>query len=143
MNSLHHFYIQGRNLSLLTIMITESSLLTMKLTPHLVLEQVHVHGWNWRSAGAVCGLCFGIISPLIGSILTAFAWFTGPNWHGFFIQRDGTVLLFLTIPLLIFGAHCLDLMDKHDEEPKNHSVKPFMATRSRNKERKSNDLERD
>ena len=43
------------------------------------------------------------------------SWVIGPHWHGFFIQRYGTVLLFLAIPLLIFGAHCLDLMDKEDE----------------------------
>jgi len=84
----------------------------MKLTPSSVMDQIHLHGWNWKSAGAVVGLGLGILSPLAGSILTATAWLTGPRWHGFFIQRDGTVLLFLTIPLLIFGAHCLDLMDK-------------------------------
>jgi hypothetical protein len=96
-------------------MTTESSLQKMKLTPRLVTEQMRVHGWTWRSGGAVCGLSFGIICPLIGSVLTAIAWFTGPEWHGFFIQRYGTVLLFLTIPLLVFGAHCMDLMDKKDE----------------------------
>ena len=95
-------------------MTSESSLVTMKLTPDLVMEQIHLHGWNRRSAGAVFGFCFGVLSPVAGSILTAIAWFTGPHWHGFFIQRDGTVLLFLTIPLLIFGAHCLDLMDQKD-----------------------------
>ncbi len=97
-------------------MTTESSLLNMKLTPRGLMEQMHVHGWTWRSGGAVGGLCFGIICPIIGSIFTAIAWFTGPEWHGLFIQRDGTVLLFLTIPLLIIGAHCLDLIDKQDEE---------------------------
>src|SRR5262245_51268077 len=102
-------------------MTTESSLETMKLTPHLVMERIQLHGWNRRSAGAVFGLCFGILSPLAGSILTAITWFTGPRWHGFYIQRYGTVLLFLTIPLLIFGAHCLDLMDKEDEKTKKQS----------------------
>jgi hypothetical protein len=104
-------------------MTTESSLLEMKLTPHVVMEQIHLHGWNWTSAGAVFGLCFGILSPFVGSILTAMAWFTGPHWHGFFIQRYGTVLLFLTIPLLILGAHCLDLMDKQDEAAKSRRPK--------------------
>ena len=75
------------------------------------MEQMRVHGWTWRSGGAVCGLCFGIICPVIGSIFTAIAWFTGPEWHGLFLRRYGTVLLFLTIPLLVFGAHCLDLME--------------------------------
>ena len=96
-------------------MTTESSLAETKLILRDPSEQVTVHRWTWRTSGAVFGLSCGIISPLIGSILTAIAWFTGSEWHGFFIQRDGTVLLFLTIPLLIFGAHCLDLMDKQDE----------------------------
>jgi hypothetical protein len=92
-------------------MTTESSLAETKLIPRGLSEEVTVHGWTWRASGAVFGLSCGIISPLLGSVLTAIAWFTGPEWHGFFIQRDGTVLLFLTIPLLVLGAHCLDLMD--------------------------------
>lgn len=97
-------------------MTNESSLQKLKLTPQLVIEQMRIRGWNWRSGGAACGLGLGIICPLIGSILTATAWFTGSKWHGFFIQRSGTVLLFLTIPFLIFGGHCLDLIDKLDEK---------------------------
>ena len=93
-------------------MTTESSLPKTKLIPRGLSEQVTVHGWTWKAFGAVFGLSCGIISPLIGSVLTAIAWFTGPEWHGLFIQRYGTVLLFLTIPLLVLGAHCLDLMDK-------------------------------
>ncbi len=122
-------------------MTTESSLLTIKLTPHLVMEQVHLHGWNWMSAGAVCGLCFGILSPLVGSILCAIAWVTGPQSHGFSIHHYGTVLLFLTIPLLIFGAHCLDLMDKQDEVAKDRRPNSSKKQRLRNEER-SDDLER-
>ena len=99
-------------------MTSESSLLKMKLTPHVVMEQMRVHGWNWRSGGAACGLCLGIICPLMGSILTAIAWFTGSEWHGLPLHRDGTVLLFLTIPFLVFGGHCLDLMDKQAEKSK-------------------------
>jgi len=97
-------------------MTAESSLLKMKLTPHVVMQQMPLHGWNWTSGGAACGLCLGIICPLMGSILTAIVWFTGPEWHGLPLQRGGMVLLFLTIPFLIFGGHCLDLMDKQDEE---------------------------
>ena len=79
---------------------------------------MRVHGWTWRSGGAVCGLCCGIISPVIGLVLTAIAWFTGPVWHGLPLHRGGTVLLFLTIPFLILGAHCLDLVDKQAKEAK-------------------------
>jgi hypothetical protein len=104
-------------------MTTESSLLTMKLTPSGFSEQMRVHGWTWKSGGAVCGLGFGLICPLVGTILTAIMWLTGPEWHGFHLQRSGTVLLFLTIPLLIFGAHCLDLVDRQDREAKNRRLK--------------------
>lgn len=93
-------------------MASESSLLEPKLTSRSLAEQMRVHGWTWRMGGAVCGLGCGIISPVIGLVLTAIAWFTGPEWHGLSVHRDGTVLLFLTIPLLLFGAHCLDLVDR-------------------------------
>lgn len=92
-------------------MASESASLKPKLTPRGLVDQMRVHGWTWRTGGAVCGLGCGIISPVIGSVLTAIAWLTGPEWHGLSLHHYGTVLLFLTIPLLIFGAHCLDLMD--------------------------------
>jgi hypothetical protein len=79
---------------------------------------LNTSSWLRRSAGAVFGFCFGILSGFAGSILTAIAWFTGPHWHRFFIQRYGTVLLFLTIPLLIFGAQSLDLMDQRMKPPR-------------------------
>jgi hypothetical protein len=87
-------------------------------TKRSLIEQISVRGWSWQSGGAACGLCFGLITLLIGSVLTAITWFTGPGWHGFALQRDGTVLLFLTIPLLAFGAHCLDLLDQQEEKTK-------------------------
>ena len=99
-------------------MATDSSLVMMKHRPHHFIEQMDVHGWNWLSVGAMFGLCFGIFLPIAGSILTIVAWITGPRWHGFLIHRDATVLFGLTIPLLILGAHCLDLLDRRDVRPK-------------------------
>jgi len=89
-----------------------------KPTKRSLIEQISVRGWTWQSGGAACGLCFGLIALLIGLVLTAIAWFTGPSWHGFALQRDGTVLLFLTFPLLAFGAHCLDLLDQQEQKTK-------------------------
>ena len=85
------------------------------LTPRTLIGEIRGAGWTWQTAGAVFGLFFGIISPLIGSALTAIAWLKGSGWHGLPLQRTGTVLLFLTIPLLVFGAHCLDLIDKQNK----------------------------
>jgi hypothetical protein len=98
------------------LMTTTSSMAKKNLAQRGLIEQLRVHGWTWKSVGAVFGLGFGIICPLVGSILTSIAWLTGADWHGLHLQRDGTVLLFLTIPLLIFGAHCLDLMDQPVEK---------------------------
>jgi len=104
-------------------MSTGSSVANKNGTQRGLLEQLRVHGFTWKSGGAVCGLGFGVICPLVGSILTATAWLTGPEWQGFHLQRDGTVLLFLTIPLLIFGACCLDLEDRQDREPRTDRLK--------------------
>jgi amino acid transporter len=68
--------------------------------------------WDWRSVGAIIGLSGGVVSALIGSVLTAFSWFTGAAGVGAYVQTTGTVLLVLMIPMLIFGAHCLDLTEK-------------------------------
>jgi hypothetical protein len=93
-------------------LMTES-LLILKIAPRVLMQEMNFRGWNWRSAGAAGGLCFGLISALIGSAFTAISWFAGPYWHGFSIKHYGTVLLFLTVPLLIVGGHCLDLMEEH------------------------------
>jgi hypothetical protein len=104
-------------------MTTASSVAKKSQTPRGLVEQMRIHGWSWKSGGAVCGLGFGIVCPIVGSILTAIAWLTGPEWHGLHMQRTGTVLFFLTIPLLIFGAHRLDLVEQQDREVRTHRLK--------------------
>jgi hypothetical protein len=104
--------------------MTTQSLLTMKPMPGGLTDQIQVDGWSWVNGGAVCGLCLGIISPIIGSILTAIAWFTGPEWHGLHLHRTGTLLFVLTIPLLAFGAHCLDLSERQDKPGVERSGTP-------------------
>ncbi len=94
-----------------------------ELTPGKIIDALSLHGWTWRSCGAVIGFLCGIIASLLGSAITAVTWFTGAEWQGFHLQNDGTVLLFLTIPLLIFGAHCLDLIDQQDEKASKPRVK--------------------
>lgn len=69
-------------------------------------------GWCWRSCGAIAGLSGGIITALMGSLLTAITWFTGKGAGSSYLHTLGTILLFMTIPLLLFGAHCLDLTER-------------------------------
>lgn len=68
--------------------------------------------WGWKSRGAVLGLFGGFTAPVIGSIVTAISWFSDPAWHSISLHQAGTSLFVVTLPLLILGAHCLDLLDK-------------------------------
>jgi ABC-type transport system involved in cytochrome c biogenesis permease component len=100
-------------------MTSDSSIAKVMTRRRGLVEEMQIHGWSWKSGGVVFGLFGGMVCSVLGSILTAMAWITGPEWHGLLIQRGGAVLLFLTIPLLIFGAHCLDLTDKQNQTLKS------------------------
>ncbi len=97
-------------------MTTEYSLRPMELTQGGLMQQLRDHGGTWTGWGAASGLCLGILSPIFGSILTIITWLTGPDWHGLHLHRDCTVLFVLTFPLLAFGAHCLDLLDRQENK---------------------------
>ena len=96
-------------------MSSEQTLPANELTPRSIISELRCHGWTLKTGSAAFGFCGGVCAGVVGSLLTAVAWFTGAVWHGHSVQRFGTVLLFLTIPLLAFGAHCLDLLETRDE----------------------------
>jgi hypothetical protein len=72
-------------------------------------------GWAWQAVVTVFGLGGGILAATIGSLLSAVAWMRGEETGGLSLHGVGSVLLLSTIPLLILGAHCLDLLDKRVE----------------------------
>ena len=84
------------------------------------LKQFRARGWNRNTCGAVVGLIGGILVAVTGSLFTAASWLTGPIWHGVALQRLGTALLAAMIPLLLLGAHCLDVSDKKREVEKKN-----------------------
>lgn len=63
---------------------------------------------TWKRRGVVFGLGGGLLAPLAGSLLTIVSWFTHPAA----LRYLATALFVVTLPLLILGAHCLDLLDK-------------------------------
>jgi hypothetical protein len=65
----------------------------------------------------VVGLGSGFSAPIIGSIVTVISWFSDPVWHGVALHQAATFLFFSALPLLILGAHCLDLLDKDKKQP--------------------------
>ncbi len=77
------------------------------------------YGWDWPSLGAIFGLSGGVIAALIGSVLVAGTWITSAKEFLSYERMMGTLLLFLTIPLLVLGAHCLDLMERRKQRARN------------------------
>jgi hypothetical protein len=80
-------------------------------TPDSVITEISAHGWTWKGFGALVGLAGGLTAPLAGSLCSVIGWLTTHTWHAFALQCIGTASFVLTLPLLVFGAHCLDLMD--------------------------------
>ena len=70
------------------------------------------HGWTWQAAGAASGLGGGIIFAAVGALLSAAAWLRGDEAGGLSAHGAGSLLLLSTIPLLVSGAHCLDLLER-------------------------------
>jgi len=66
----------------------------------------------WKIVGSVFGLFGGLMAPIIGSVLTIVSWFADPVWHGLSLHLAATSLFVISFPLLLLGAHCLDLLDK-------------------------------
>jgi hypothetical protein len=66
----------------------------------------------WTSYGAAFGLFAGFSAPIVGSVVTVVSWFANPAWHGLSLHIAGTSFFVSTFPLLVLGAHCLDLLEK-------------------------------
>lgn len=96
-------------------MTSEQALPEAELSSRVVISELRRHGWSAKTFGAAVGLCGGIVAALAACALTVVCWLTHGTWHGLLLQRSCTVLFFLMIPLLVFGAHCLDLLDSQDK----------------------------
>lgn len=80
---------------------------------------------TWQSVCAVLGLAGGVLSPFLGTLLTAITWFISHQRAITYLNRASIVSFALTIPLLAFGAHCLDLL-----EAKTASLSPPIEPKS-------------
>ena len=68
--------------------------------------------WAWQSIGAVSGLIGCVLSPVLGTLLIALTWFIHSERVISYLNGLSIVLFALIIPLLAFGAHCLDLLER-------------------------------
>jgi hypothetical protein len=106
---------------------------------HSSIKELSLAAWNWKGVGVVFGLIGGLVTPILGSMVTVVSWFSDPAWHGVSLHQAGTGLFFLVIPLLILGAHCLDLID---QEKKRASKRDPEKQDSCSEEGETNDLAR-
>ena len=81
-----------------------------------VYEDMHrlieINPWAWQSIGAVSGLVGGVLSPVLGTLLIGVTWFIHSERIVSSLNGLSIVSFVLTIPLLTFGAHCLDLLER-------------------------------
>jgi len=83
---------------------------------------ISVYKLTWKSSVAAFGLLAGFLAPIAGSILSVISWFRDPVWHSVYLHHVATSLFALTIPLLLLGAHCLDLLDQEKSTDKQEQV---------------------
>lgn len=69
----------------------------------------------WSRVGAFVGLAGGTSLPLTGLIMMAAAWLIGDMDS--ILNKLGTMLLLTTVPLLIFGGFCMDIVEKTENNP--------------------------
>ena len=74
--------------------------------------------WAWQSVCAVSGLAGGIVAPILGAISDVMTWFLSSAAVNSYLHVLSIVLCALTIPLLIFGALGLDLLEKRSKQNK-------------------------
>ena len=91
-------------------------------TLHSAIAELVRGASGWKSRGAVMGLSAGFSAPVAGAILTVVTWFRDPVWHGLALHHAATTFFVLTLPLLVLGAHCLDLLDNEEEEKQSHDL---------------------
>lgn len=85
-----------------------------------------------RVLGALAGLFGGTLAPLCGGLLTVAGWFATNDGVRHRLSMAGTVLFFLTIPLLMLGAFCMDWMEKGKPQPSLKVVRPAVDSNQRN-----------
>lgn len=93
---------------LLTISKSQSTKLAKAPAVKQTLRSSWFQASGFHCCGAMLGLGGGVVLPIIGIVLLVINRFAyGNNLHPI-----GTFLLLATIPLLIFGAYCLDMLEK-------------------------------
>jgi hypothetical protein len=79
-----------------------------------------------------------LTSIIFASSFTLLGWLATPGEAATYLQRFATALFLLALPLLIFGAHCLDLQDIKTHPPLARAASPPTKPHAHNSHRTAN-----
>jgi hypothetical protein len=68
--------------------------------------------WCWQSIGAGMALGGGLLSPITGAVLNLLVSYTRLGYERPALSQVSTACYVITIPLLLLGAHFLDLLEQ-------------------------------
>jgi hypothetical protein len=71
--------------------------------------------WSWRHTGAAVGMIGGFMAGLVGFFLVILQIAETNERAATDLNRLATILLFLTIPMMLFGSFCLDKIEAMDK----------------------------
>jgi hypothetical protein len=75
----------------------------------------HKNG-SWQAVAAVACFVVAVLAGIAGTLFTT-GWLLNPVSHPS-LHAIGLVLLILAFPILILGAHCLDLRERKQNSPR-------------------------
>ena len=84
--------------------------------------------WRWQSVSAMTGLVGGCIAPILGAASDITAWLVISANVISFLHVLSIVLCALTIPLLVLGASCLDLLEGKSAKLRPATAQGFART---------------
>jgi hypothetical protein len=69
------------------------------------------------------GLGGGLVALFSGAALNAVGWVEGASAAAHLFVAWGMALLFVAVPLLILGAHCLDMEERRARRARNRAAR--------------------
>jgi hypothetical protein len=105
--------------------------ITIKFNRDEILEEQYLpvyllikkNKWRWQSVGAGMTLSGGFLSPVIGAVLNLLVSYTRLGYERPILFKVSTAFYVIAIPLLLLGAHFLDMLEQKTVElPVNEAI---------------------
>jgi hypothetical protein len=94
----------------ITIKVHRDEILEKKYLPVYLL--IKKNRWSWQSVGAGMALGGGLLSPTLGIVLNLLYSYTRLGYERPALYKISMGFYMMTVPLLMLGAHFLDLLEK-------------------------------